>query len=120
MSVKNKNIVIKFMTDFIKGKNESYKNYLTDDIKWNIVGMPSIYGKQNFIRAMEMMELWQSSLTEKNMLPDKVKNIIAESDFVVVENCGQNNDSGNCNIYRIKNGKIKEVTTYIVDTSVNV
>jgi predicted SnoaL-like aldol condensation-catalyzing enzyme len=119
MSVKNKNIVINFMTDFIEGNNESYKNYLTDDIKWNIIGMPSICGKQNFIRAMEMMELWQSSLKENDMLPDKVKNIIAESDFVVVESGGQNDNSGNCSIYKIKNGKIREVTTYIVDTSVN-
>ncbi len=108
------------MADFIHEKNKSYINFLSDDIKWNIVGMPSINGKQNFIRAMEMMELWQSSSKKENMLPDKVKNIIAESDFVVVESIGQNNDSGNCDIYKIKNGKIKEVTTYIVDTSVSV
>ncbi len=108
------------MTDFIQGKNKSYINFLSDDIKWTIVGMPSINGKQNFIRAMEIMELWQSSFKKENMLPDKVINIIAENDFVVVESKGQNEDSGNCDIYRIKNGKIKEVTTYIVDTSVNV
>ena len=125
MSVKNKKLVEKFINEFIKRNNKSYMNYLADDIKWNIVGMPSITGRQNFLEALEMMELWQASLKRSNS-EGKGKNVIAEGDYVVIENQGsllvKDKDFDNpahCDIYRIDNGKIKEVTTYIVDTSIN-
>ncbi len=119
MSLKNKKIVLKFMSEYLKGNNDSFSYFLTDDIKWNIVGMPSIKGKSNFLRAMEMMELWQSTLSGEDSPAEIIKNIVAESDFVVVERAGKQNNSCSCDIYKIKNGKIEELTTYIVDTSLN-
>jgi limonene-1,2-epoxide hydrolase len=119
MSIKNKKVVIRFMSDFMEGKDKSYMKILADDIRWNIVGMPSIYGKQNFIQAMDRMDLFKFSSSEKMKPIDKVKNLIAESDFVVVESSGKNSNSCSCDVYKIKNGKIEELTSYIVDTSVN-
>ncbi|HEY6907108.1 MAG TPA: hypothetical protein VI230_06535 [Ignavibacteriaceae bacterium] len=119
MSVKNKKIVIRFMSDFIEGKDKAYMKILSDNIKWNIVGMPLIYGKQNFIEAMGSMGLLSIPSNEKMKPIDKVKNVVAESDFVVVENSGKNSKSCSCDVYKIKNGKIEELTSYIVDTSVN-
>ncbi len=111
MSLKNKNIVEKFVNAFIMQKYDLYKNYLAEDIKWNIVGMPTINGKQNFLEAMEIMEIFS----------DRLQHIIAEGDFVVIENQNNsfNNNPAHCDIYKIDKGKIKEVTTYIVDTSLN-
>jgi hypothetical protein len=111
MSLKNKMIVEKFVSAFIKRNYELYINYLADDIKWNIVGMPSINGKQNFLDAMELMEIW----------PEGGETIIAEGEYVVIENqnYSPNNNPAHCDIYRIYKGKIKEVTTYIVDTTAN-
>jgi ketosteroid isomerase-like protein len=55
-----------------------------------------------------------------------IKNVISEGDYVVVESTGRTETdterSGNpfyCDIYRFKNGKIQELTTYVVDTSDN-
>ncbi len=111
MSLKNKKIVEKFVNAFVERNYDLYMNYLAEDIKWNIVGMPPINGKQNFLEAMEMMEIWSSGR----------QHIIAEGDFVVIENQNYtlNNYPAHCDIYRIDQGKIKEVTTYIVDTSIN-
>ena len=81
--------------------------------------MPSIEGKENFLRAMEMMELWNGAYLKSNAASEGAKNIIAEKEFVVVECKGTNNSSSNCDIYIINRGKIREMTTYIVDTSVN-
>ncbi len=119
MSAKNKNIVLGFMNEFIGGNESSFINYLTDDIRWNIVGMPPIRGKENFIQAMEMMDLWKSSLMKGGRTSAKVEKIIAEKEYVVVESSGLNHNSANCDIYRIINGKIGEVTTYLVDTTLN-
>lgn len=126
MSEKNKMIVMKFINEFVNGNIEASINYLSDDIKWNIVGMPSINGKQNFLRAMKMMGLWQTSPNENIPSNDGRENIIAEGDFVVIENFddlinknGDHNNPAHCDIYRVENGKIKEVTTYVVDISIN-
>ena len=107
------------MSDFIEGKDESFMKILSEDIKWNIVGMPLIYGKQNFIDAIGNLGLLALPSNEKMKPFDKVKNLVAESDFVVVENSWKNSNSCSCDVYKIKNGKIEELTSYIVDTSVN-
>ena len=119
MSVTNKKIVERIIKEFTTKDNGYCLGLLTDDIRWNIVGMPPITGKSNFISAFEMMELWQRSSTkiEDDSHSCSIKNIIAEGDFVVVESKGaKNNNPAYCNIYHLKQGKIDELTTYIVDT----
>lgn len=125
MSLRNKKIVEKFVSEFVNRNYDSYMRFLDDDIRWNIVGMPPITGKQNFLEAMEMMDIWQSSSKRMYSPAGSRKNVIAEGEYVVIENQNSslNNDirhnPAHCDIYRINKGKIKEVTTYIVDTSTN-
>ncbi len=119
MSARNKKLVMNFMDEFVKGNKQHCQEYLTEDIRLNIVGMPAIAGKQNVLQAMEMMALWKSSLLNCSPVSEKEKNIIAEKDFVVVEGIGAYDKPANCDVYRILDGKIREVTSYIVDTSVN-
>ncbi len=118
MSVKNKKIIERIIKEFTT-KNYSFcLELLTDDIRWNIVGMPPINGKSNFVSAFEMMELWQKSSTKMEDASHScsIKNIIAEGDFVVVESKGiKNNNPAYCDIYHLRGGKIDELTTYIVD-----
>ncbi len=120
MSIKNKKIIERIIKEFTIKNNGFILELLADDIRWNIVGMPPISGKSNFISAFEMMELWQKSSTkiEDASHSCSIKNIIAEGDFVVVESKGAKNDSpAYCDIYHLRGGKIDELTTYIVDTS---
>jgi uncharacterized protein len=119
MSVKNKKIVKQIIEMFTGNNNDLYSEYLTENIKWNIVGMPLIPGKREFIKAVKSLELGNFSLT-------RIKNIISETEFVVVESFGlakvqkKNSDmQAYCDIYRIKNGKICEMITYIIDTTSN-
>ncbi len=115
----NKKIIENFIKAFTDNTLHEFINYLDNDIEWNIVGLPVIKGKSDFIKAVCSLEL-------KNFLPSNVKNIIAEDGFIVVESDSNlilkstnNNTSSYCDIYRIKNNKIYELTTYIVDTSIN-
>ena len=125
MSISNKKIVENFVNEFTNGNYNSYIKYLAEDVKWNIVGMPPINGRQNFLEALEVMEIWQPSLNGINLSADCESHIIAEGDFVVIEdqefslNNNKRYKPAHCDIYRINKGKIKEVTTYMVDTSVN-
>jgi ketosteroid isomerase-like protein len=112
MSTKNKELVKKINDALSKGNTEFVIAHLADDITWNIVGMPAVNGKSEFLKTMKMMVI--------ESFPDiAVKNIIAEGDYVVVESTGKNLDNSFCDIYHLKNEKIWELTTYIVDTSVN-
>ena len=59
-----------------------------------------------------------------NFISINAKNIIADGEYVVVEsiskNSSWNENSGTsalCDIYHIKQGKIHELTTYIIDTT---
>jgi len=115
MSKENKELVKKMNEAFSKGNTEFIVQNITEDIRWNIVGMPVIKGKTDFLKAMKIMEL--------ESLPDtEIKNIIAEGNYVVVESsAGLNSKSGRpyrpsyCDVYKIKNGKVEELTTYVVD-----
>jgi ketosteroid isomerase-like protein len=116
---KNKKLVFELCKAFSKGNKDFITQNLDDDVCWNIVGMPLINGKNDFINAMEMMKL--------ESFPDiKTKNVIAEGDYVVVESSGiLNTKTGKpytpsyCDVYLIRNGKIQELTTYIVDITLN-
>lgn len=119
MSAKNKKIVKKILEMFTGNNHVTYLDYLADDIKWNIVGMPLIHGKDEFIKAVKSLEL-------ENFSSSKIKNIISDREFVVVESTGQasvrteySNGPAYCDIYRIEDGKICELTTYIIDTTSN-
>ncbi len=117
MSVKNKKIVENIIMGLSKSNGELYLNYLADDIKWNIIGMPLIKGKSNFLKAVKILEF-------ENFPYGKIKNVIAEGEYVVVESRGGYkidseilNSPAHCDIYRLKNGLIHEITTYAVDTT---
>ncbi len=117
MQERNKEIVKKSIAVFCSRNYKIYLNYFSDNIKWNIVGMPVIIGKDEFIRALKSLELVNFSSSD-------IKNIISEGEFVAVESNGNKNRQvfnsckpAHCDIYRLKNGKIYELTSYIVDTT---
>ena len=120
MSYKNKRLIKKVIEIFSKNNFNNFINYFDDNIKWNIVGMPAIVGKAEFVEAVYSLEL-------KDFTSSNIKNIISEGDFVVVESTIRENVKSNnietpayCDIYRIKDNKICELTTYIIDISTNI
>jgi uncharacterized protein len=114
----NKEFIKKILNEYDK-KNFFNLDYIADDIKWNIIGDTTIIGKKNFLQAIEM--------EERESLPViTIKNVIAEKEYVVVESKGKTATKGGkpyrpayCDIYRIKNGKIQEMTTYFINTASN-
>ena len=110
MSDKNKQVVMKLIETVSKEENNSYLNHLAEDIKWDIVGMPIIKGKEEFIEMMKELNL-------ENFTTNKIRNVISAGKFVVVESGGINSGNNSCDIYQLKNGKIIGLTSYIVDAS---
>lgn len=106
---------------FFIGNREFILTHLADNIKWNIVGMPPITGKEDFLKVMEIME------SAVGGFPGiQIKNIISEGDYVVVESSGSSKNiygksfsPSYCEVYRVKGEKILELTTYVIDAEVN-
>ena len=110
MSARNKHLINKVIDAISRENINSYLDYLADDIKWNIVGMPVIVGKNEFLETIKELRL-------ENFNTSKIKNIVAEGEFVVVESSGKTMGNYFCDIYQLKNEKILGLTSYIVDTS---
>jgi limonene-1,2-epoxide hydrolase len=110
MSERNKHLINKIIDAISTENGKLYLNHLADDIKWNIVGMPVIKGKKEVLETIKELKL-------ENFSSDKIKNIVAEGEFVVVESSGKTASNYFCDIYQLKNEKIQELTSYIVDTS---
>jgi len=110
MSQRNKQLIRKIIDAIRKENQNIYMNYLADDIKWKIVGLPVIEGKIEFLETMKELHL-------ENFSTNKIKNIVAEGEFVVVESCGKNAENYFCDIYQLKNEKILGLTSYIVAPS---
>jgi ketosteroid isomerase-like protein len=115
MSAKNKEIVEKVNASFAGGSVEGFLSNCADDVVWTMVGNETTKGK-NAIRE------WLSSM---DMEPPKftVNNIIAEGDFVTAygdmtmkEKDGKTVPYAYCDIYRFQNGKIAELSSFVIKT----
>ena len=115
MSATNKEIVEKVNASFAEGSTEGFLSFAADDLTWTIVGEKTVDGK-NQIRE------WMASM---NMEPPKftVDNIIAEGDFVTAhgdmtmkDKDGKTVPYAYCDIYRFRDGKIVQLTSFVVKT----
>jgi ketosteroid isomerase-like protein len=110
MSERNKHLIKRIMDAISRENGNFYLDHLAENMKWNIVGMPVIEGKKEVLETIKELHLENFNLS-------KIKNIVAEGEFVVVESTGKTTGNYFCDIYQIKYDKIQELTSYIVDTS---
>ncbi len=67
---------------FVKGNVQFCMSFLSDEIKWHILGYKTIVGKENVLEVYSMSELESFPISV-------IKNLIAEANFVVVESTGE-------------------------------
>lgn len=110
-----KEIVEKVNASFLEGNTEAFLELCADDVVWTMVGDNHVRGKENLRAWMASMNSEPPSFT--------VREIIAEGDFaachgdMTMKNEQGGVDSyGYCDVYRMDEGKIREMTSYIVKT----
>lgn len=119
MSEKNKEIVSKVNEAFLAGNFEGFLELSADDVEWTIVGDRSVKGK-------EAIRQWMRSMAAENPEPPKftvVNPVIAEGDFVAArgdmtmkDKDGKVGSYSYCDVYRFRNGKIVELTSFVINT----
>ena len=115
MSIKNKEIIRKVNEGFRQGDTEIILSHVADDVRWDVMGFSVAIGKEAF----------RKEIHNENFegLPNiTVKNEIEEGDCVAVEGevlCklkgGQIFDAFFFDFYRLENGKIKELRSYVIE-----
>lgn len=111
----NRAIIEKVNQTFPESDMETFMSYCAEDITWTMVGYPVMEGKEVIRQAMEMQDY-----DEKQFHTDQV---IADGDTVAVTgsmqmrrvSTGQILRSAYCDVYRLRNGKIYQMISYVVD-----
>jgi uncharacterized protein len=93
---------------------------MADDIRWTLIGNTKFSGTFNGKKELLDKLIYPLFSQMESMGTGTTDNVIAEGDYVVVQTRGQGRrtksgkDYNNtyCIVYRIADGKIKEVTEY--------
>ena len=92
--------------------------YLTDDLRWNIVGERLIEGKEKVIAVCRESAAYLTGVTTDSV---KFRTVVTD-DCIVVDSVAQYTDKEentshvtSCDIYDFTNGKVSEITSYTVE-----
>jgi len=99
---------------------DAFLEFCTDDVKWTVVGEKSVIGKA-------AIREWLSQSEGCDPPQFTVITLIAEDDIAICngdmtmkETNGPESRYGFCDVYRFSDGRIAELTTYIVQTNKDV
>jgi uncharacterized protein len=116
----NKDLVRQLYAELSKGNTKPFIDCLAEDIRWTVIGTTkfsgTIKGKSNVTKKLFDRVAAQLDGPTKTT----INNLIAEGPYVVVESSGRvvttagkpyNNTY--CEIFRLVDGKVKEVKVYL-------
>lgn len=119
-AAENKKLIQEMFAELSKGNTQGFLNNLADDVQFTIMGTTkyslTCNGKQELLsKVLEPLSAQlEGGLT---ITPD---NFIAEGDFVAMQARGKSTtktgtpyNNTYCQIFRIVNGKIQQVTEYL-------
>ena len=111
----NKQTVQTYMDGFIANDHEKILSCLTDDVVWEMPGFFYHRGKQAFDK-----EIQNENFIGKPTI--HITRMIEENDFVVAEGTVQSQmkagsmlDAVFCDVFHMRNGKIKQLTSYLMN-----
>jgi uncharacterized protein len=115
MTMKNKEIIRKVNEGFVTGDTEKILSYVADDVRWDMPGTFAHVGKDAFRKEINN-EAFEGVPTIT------IKNEIEEGEHVAVEGevqCRKKDggvfDAYFFDFYRLENGKIKEMRSYVIE-----
>jgi len=115
MSAKTKEIIEKVNASFAEGGVEGFLTHCADDVVWTMVGDRTTKGKSAIREWLDSMDTEPPRFT--------VNHIIGEGDFVTAygdmtmkDKDGQVVPYAYCDVYRFRNDKIVELTSFVIKT----
>lgn len=120
----NKDLIRRLYAEIGRGNAQPFLDALADDLRWTLIGSTkysgTFEGKQAVLDRLLMPALGQL----EGSLAIEPENFIAEGDLVVMQatgkartKSGKRYDNTYCYVFRIVDGKLREITEYC-DTEV--
>lgn len=110
----NKQTVEKYMEGFRTGNHEKILSCLTDDIVWEMPGIYRHVGKDEFDKEIENENFIGSPSIQILKLIEENNVVIAEGAVQGKMKNGNTLDAVFCDVFVMENGKIKQLTSYLM------
>jgi uncharacterized protein len=119
-AAENKDLIRNMMAELGKGNAQAFLGAMADDVRFTIMGTTKFSGTYNGKQDVVNKLLGPLSAQLEGGLTITPDNFIAEGDFVAMLARGnskaKNGKSYNnhyCQIFRVANGKVQEITEYL-------
>ncbi len=116
----NKNVFfIKINEAFANNDTDFIAENITEDIQWTMIGTPTIRGKSEFLKAIAQVEKEGNMDVKINQIITHGNTAAVEGIMKVADRQGSTKTYAFCDLYKLngfKNGKIKTLTSYIIET----
>lgn len=116
MADTNKQIVEKVNAAFAENNPEVFLGFCKDDVKWNMVG-------DEIRTGVDTIREWMKSMGDMEPPKFTVENLFGEGDIVAANGDmtmknkeGKDESYSYCDVYKFEDGKIAELTSYVVKT----
>jgi uncharacterized protein len=119
-AAENKELIRNMFAELSKGNGEAFLDTMADNVRFTIIGTSkfsgTFNGKQEFVNKV----LMPLSAQLEGGLTITPNNFIAEGDYVAMQARGDSRtksggtyNNSYCQVFRVANGKVQEVTEYL-------
>ena len=119
-ATENKKLIQDMFAELSKGDAQAFMNNMADDVEFTIVGTTKYSGTCKGKQELVSKVLQPLSAQLEGGLTITPENFIAEGDFVAMQARGKSNTKAGgtynntyCQVFRIVNGKVQQVTEYL-------
>ena len=119
-AAENKKLIQDMFAELSKGDAQAFMNNMADDVEFTIVGTTKYSGTCKGKQELVSKVLQPLSAQLEGGLTITPENFIAEGDFVAMQARGKSNtktggtyNNTYCQVFRIVNGKVQQVTEYL-------
>src|SRR5216684_3407634 len=119
-AAENRELIRNMFAELSKGNADGFLSKLADDVKFTVQGTTKFSGTCNSKQELLTKVLGPLSAQLEGGLTITPDNFIAEGDYVVTQARGKSNtkaggtyNNNYCQVFRLANGKVQEVTEYL-------
>ena|SRR3990167_7333178 len=113
----NKKTVEKFMDGFNKSDHVQILSCLTEDVEWVVPGASYVVGKDAFDKEIENDAFIGRPIIMTTRIVEENDVVIAEGTVRTQRKTGEFLHLVFCDVFVMKNGKIKQLTSYLMEVN---
>jgi ketosteroid isomerase-like protein len=119
-AAENKKLIQDMFAELSKGNAQAFLNNMADNVKFTIIGTTKYSGTCNGTQELISKVLQPLTAQLEGGLTITPENFIADGDYVAMQARGKSNTKSGgtynntyCQVFRIANSKVQEVTEYL-------